>query len=193
MRRVVPEIVHLPGEALLIDWGFLWMIEQGGLKVKLWAFIGILGYSRFMVVRLMTSCDSTHTLRELGTMYQEVGGVPLRTTSDNPKVFAQKADQYEPILNPLYERFASHYGTIIECLPPRCPELKGKVERPVPYVRRLLEAYAGDRNDVVAIQAYLDKKIVLANQRRHGTTNERPVDRFKNEESQVLFGLRRLH
>lgn len=186
MRRVIPEIVHLPGEAVLIDWGYLWTIEQDGRRVKLWAFIGILGYSRFMVVRLMTNCDGAHTLAELGAMYQEFGGVPLRTTSDNPKVFAQKADRYEPILNPLYERFASHYGTIIECLPPRSPTQKGKVERPVPYVRRLLEAYAGDRNDPVAIQHYLDKKIVLANQRRHGTTNERPIDRFNNEEQKAL-------
>lgn len=186
MRRVVREIVHMPGEALLIDWGYLWMIDQAGRRVKLWAFIGILGYSRFMVVRLMSSCDAAHTLSELGTMYQELGGVPLRTTSDNPKVFARKADRYEPILNPLYERFASHYGTIIECLPPCSPAQKGKVERPVPYIRRLLEAYAGDRNDLVAIQHYLDKKIALANQRRHGTTNERPVDRFRNEEQKAL-------
>jgi hypothetical protein len=186
LRRVVPEIVHMPGEALLIDWGYLWMIEEAGQRVKLWAFIGILGYSRYMVVRLMSSCDTTQTLAELGAMYQELGGVPLRTTSDNAKVFAQKADRYEPVLNPLYERFASHYGTIIECLPPSSPAQKGKVERPVPYVRRLLEAYAGDRNDVAAIQHYLDKKIALANQRRHGTTNERPLDRFKNEEQIAL-------
>ena len=59
----------------------------------------------------------------------------------------------------------------------------------MPYVRRLLEAYAGDRNDPVAIQGYLGKKIELANQRRHGTTGERPVDRFKNEEQKALKSL----
>jgi len=80
-RRVVPEIVHLPGEALLIDWGYLWMVEESGKRVKLWAFIGILGYSRYLVVRLMTGCDAARTLSELGGMYQELGGVPLRTTS----------------------------------------------------------------------------------------------------------------
>ena len=60
------------------------------------------------------------------------------------------------------------------------------VQLPVPYIRRLLEAYAGDRNDVVAIQDYLNKKILIANQRKHGTTNERPVDRFRNEEQKAL-------
>lgn len=161
-------------------------IEHDGRRTKLWAFVAVLGYSRYMVVRLMTICDSQQTLSNLAAIFNELGGVPLRTTSDNPKVFARMASRYEPLLNPLYERFASHYGTVIECLPPADPEKKGKVERPMPYVRRLLEAYKGDRNDVAAVQQYLDAKIALANQRRHGTTNERPIDRFSHEEQQCL-------
>jgi hypothetical protein len=186
LRRVVPEIVHRPGEALLIDWGYLWMVNKDGRRQKLWAFVGVLGYSRYMVVRLMTECTVSCTLAELASMYAAIGGVPLRTTSDNPKVFALTADDFEPILNPAYERFASHYGTIVECLPPKSPEKKGKVERPVPYVRRLLEAYSGDPNDIDQLQAYLDKKLEIANKRRHGTTNERPLDRFEQEECHAL-------
>lgn len=186
LRRVVPEIVHAPAEALLIDWAYLWKIERDGRKEKLWAFIAILGYSRFMVVRLMTRCDTERTLAVMRDIYETLGGVPFRTTSDNPKVFALKANKYEPLLNPAYERFASHYGTLIECLAPREPQQKGKVERPVPYLRRLLEAYLGDRNDIEALQEYLNKKLVIANERRHGTTNERPVDRFLKEEQPLL-------
>jgi hypothetical protein len=184
--RVIPEIVHEPGEALLIDWGHLWNIERDGIRTKLWAFVAVLGYSRYMVVRLMTICDSQQTLSNLAAIFNEIGGVPLRITSDNPKVFARMASRYEPLLNPLYERFAHHYGTVIECLPPADPEKKGKVERLMPFVRRLLEAYEGDRNDIAAAQHYLDAKMVLANQRRHGTTSERPIDRFSNEEKKSL-------
>lgn len=189
--RVIPEIVHEPGEALLIealliDWGHLWNIEQEGRRVKLWVFVAVLGYSRYMLVRLMTTCDLEHTLTNLRTVYETLGGVPRRTTSDNPKVFSFLASRYEPILNPVYERFASHYGTVAECLPPSDPEKKGKVERPMPYVRRLFEAYAGDGNNIHALQRYLDEKLVLANARRHGTTHERPIDRFLNEEKPRL-------
>ena len=188
--RVVPEIVHTPGEALLVDWGHLWTLkDEKGKSVKLWGFVGVLGYSRQMVVTVMTCCDQAHTLEALRQMYETFGGVPRRTTSDNPKVFALKADKYEPTLHPVYERFASHYGTVIECLPPSAPEKKGKVERPMPYVRRLLEAYAGDKGDREAVQKYLDQKLEIANQRRHGTTNERPVDRFQNEERAALKAL----
>jgi hypothetical protein len=187
LKRVVPEIVHAPGEALLIDWGYLWSIStNGGRQQKVWVFLGVLGYSRFMIARVMTACGSGETLQALGDMYQELGGVPRRTTSDNPKVFALRADRYEALLNPVYERFASHYQTMVECLPPRSPEKKGKVERPMPYIRRLLEAYDGDRSDIEAIQRYLTKKLEVANQRTHGTTRERPCDRFQNEEQRCL-------
>jgi hypothetical protein len=59
----------------------------------------------------------------------------------------------------------------------------------MPYVRRLLEAYVGDKGDVAAVQEYLNQKLLLANQRRHGTTNERPIDRFQNEERACLKAL----
>lgn len=185
--RVVPEIVHTPGEALQVDWGHLWnTTHQDGRKIKLWVFVGVLGYSRLIAARVMTVCDQQHTLTALGEMYETIGGVPKRTTSDNPKVFALKADKYEPIIHPVYERFASHYGTTIECLTPRTPQHKGKVERIIPYVRRLLEGFSGDRGDVEAVQSYLNSKIALANERCHGSTRERPLDRWKNEEISAL-------
>lgn len=183
LRRVVPEIVHTAGEALLIDWGHLWSVERNGKREKLWAFVGILGYSRYMVVKVTTSLTQVSVLMALAALYDELGGVPQRTTSDNPKVFALIADRHEPLIHPIYERFAAHYGTRVECLPPKNPQKKGKVERPMPYIRRLLEAYPGDKNDVAAVQAYLTRKVALANERRHGTTNERPVDRFVEEKA----------
>jgi transposase len=186
-QRVVPEIVHAPGEALQVDWGHLWNVTHSdGRKEKIWVFVGVLGYSRVTTARVMTVCDQQHTLSALAELYEAIGGVPRRTTSDNPKVFALQADKYEPVIHPIYERFASHYGTTIECLMPRTPQHKGKVERIVPYLRRLLEAFPGDKSDIAAIQSYLDRKLILANERCHGATRERPVDRWRNEEQPAL-------
>jgi len=65
VRRVVPEIIHEPGEALLVDWGYLWTVEHQGKRKKLWVFAGVLfvgvlfagvlGYSRYLVARVMIS------------------------------------------------------------------------------------------------------------------------------------------
>ena len=64
-RKVVGEIIHAPGEALIIDWGKLRdVIDQDtGKKRTLWAFVGIMGHSRYMMVHLVWTQDVTTTLR----------------------------------------------------------------------------------------------------------------------------------
>lgn len=190
-RGAVVEIIHKPGEALLVDWGKLCEVKEpaSGRKRTLWQFTGILGYSRKLMVRLVWNNDVATTLKVLESMFREMGGVPLRVTSDNPKCFALKASKYEPILNPAYERFAAHYGILIECLPPREPKKKGKIERPIPYVRRLYEAREDVWEGIEAAQGYMDRKVGIANQRKHGTTLRRPEEVYVQEEKAALKSL----
>lgn len=187
-RRVVPEIVHRPGEALIIDWGKLCDVidPETGKKRPLWMLTGVMGFSRYQMVRLVWSNDIATTLTALESMFRELGGVPFKITSDNPKCFAITACRYEPILHPAFERFAAHYGCIIECLPPRSPQLKGKIERPMPYLRRLYEAHGDRWEGVEESQAYLDRKLMIANERKHGTTQKRPIDLFLEIEVSAL-------
>lgn len=184
--RHKPEILHEPGEALLVDWGKLRDVVEDGKRRTLWAFVGVLGFSRYMMVRLVWSNDVSTTIAALESMFSEIGGVPRRLTSDNPKCFALEASKYEPILNPVIERFASHYGVRMECLPPAAPEKKGKVERPMPYVRRLYQAHGNEWHGIEESQAYIDKKVRIANERKHGTTRQRPVDEFAIERSALM-------
>ncbi|MGH7175738.1 MAG: IS21 family transposase [Tepidisphaeraceae bacterium] len=175
--RVVPEIVHRPGDALILDWGKLCtVIDPGsGVKRTLWVMIAVLGFSRYLCARVVWRNDVATTLAAIESIWQELGGVTSRLTSDNPKCFALTACRYEPVLNPAFERFAVHYGFTIECLPPRDPQKKGKIERMVPYVRRLYEAH-GEFISLDESQQYLSNKLLIANQRRHGTTQRQPID-----------------
>lgn len=186
--RVIPEIVHNPGEALLLDWGKLRDVvdPQTGKKRTLWAFVGVLGFSRYMMVRLVWSNDTHQTLLAIESMLREMGGAPIRITSDNPKCFALEASNYEPILNPIFERFSAHYGILIECLPPADPQKKGKVERPMPYVRRLYEAHGEAWHGLQESQDYLNRKVSIANERRHGTTRMKPFEQLLSVESEHL-------
>lgn len=184
--RHIPEILHQPGEALLLDWGKLRDVIENGKKKTLWAFVGVLGFSRYMMVRLVWSNDVPTTIAAIESMFHELGGVPDRLTSDNPKCFALEASLYEPILNPVIERFSSHYRVRMECLPPADPEKKGKVERPMPYVRRLYQAHGNDWFGIEESQAYITKKVALANERKHGTTRLRPIDELLSVEARAL-------
>lgn len=188
--RVVPEIIHSPGESLILDWGKLCDVidPETGDKRTLWFLAGIMGHSRYMMVRLVWDNKLATTLNALESMFNEAGGVPRKLTSDNPKCFSTEASKFEPILNPGFERFCSHYGVLAEMLPPAAPEKKGKVERLVPYVRRLYEAY-GEFISIRESQSYLDKKVAVANERKHGTTKLRPLDVFLQDEAIVLKDL----
>ena len=188
-RGIIQEIIYEAGEALIVDWGKLADVKTDGERKVLWMFVGIMGHSRYLMVRLVWSHDVMTTLSSLEDMLKELGGVPKKIISDNPKCFCLKACKYEPLLNPVYERFASHYGLIIECLPPRSPELKGKVERMMPFVRRLYQAHKDKWEDISESESYLNKKISIANERIHGTTRKRPIDLLLEEESPRLKAL----
>lgn len=188
IRKNILEIIHRPGECLQVDWGKLCSItnKTTGKRITVWVFIGVMGHSRYEMVRVVLKGDSKTTLLSLESMFEEIGGVPQKVTSDNPKVFVTEASRYEALHNTLFERFASHYNFIIEALPAATPELKGKVERQVPYVRRLFESYDFENFNLETAQEHINKKLILANERRHGTIFKKPLEVFIAEEAGEL-------
>jgi hypothetical protein len=189
-RRVVPEILHKPGEALILDWGKLCdIVDETGKKRTVWVLIGVMGFSRYLMARVVWSNDLATTIVAIESMFREIGGVTEKITSDNPKCFSLQASNYDPVLNPAFERFAGHYNFFIECLPPADPTKKGKVERMVPYIRRLYQAHGNDWIGIDESQNYLNGKLEIANKRKHGTTMKQPEDVFINIEADKLKGL----
>ena len=77
-RGVVAEIVHQPGEALILDWGKLRTVvdPETGKKRTLWMFAGVLGFSRYLMIRLVWHIDVETTLAALQSMFRELNGVP---------------------------------------------------------------------------------------------------------------------
>jgi len=185
------ELVHAPGECLQVDWGKLFDVMDPITKKKktIWIFIGVLGHSRFEMARVVECLDFTTTIEVLISMFEELGGVPHKVTSDNPKVFVQEASTYEPFLNPAFERFASHYGFVVEALPPSAPEKKGKVERMVPMKRRLFESFDKANYTLKNAQDHITRKMAIANERKHGAHLQKPLDVFLNEEAAALGSL----
>lgn len=186
--RNVMELIHAPGECLQVDWGKLFDVIDPitNKKKTIWIFIGVLGHSRFEMARVVEKLDFETTIEVLMSLFEELGGVPRKVTSDNPKVFVQKADNYEAMLNPAFERFASHYGFTVEALPPAAPEKKGKVERMVPVKRRIFESYDLNNYTLNGAQAHLDQKMSILNERKHGSHLQKPIDVFITDEASLL-------
>lgn len=184
---VIPEIFTPPGEVLQLDWGKMRDVidPETGKTKTLWALVGVLGFSRFMAVKFVWTNSVETTMNAIEEILRELGGSPKKIVSDNPKCFATTASMYEPVINVAMERFAAHYGMIFECLPPRRPELKGKIERLIPYTRRLFESY-GEFKGLNHAQEFMDKKLIIANERKHGTLKKRPIDMFLFDEAHLL-------
>jgi hypothetical protein len=188
---LITPIIHTPGEALILDWGKIRDVTDpaSGRRRVLWGFVGVLGHSRYLMVRLVWTNDVPTTLAAIESMLQELGGVPRRLTSDNPKCFALEADEYDPLLNPALSRFAAHYSFLMECLPPADPQKKGKVERMMPFVRRLFEAYPKEFVSLEHAQEHINRRVAIANERRHGTTCQKPIQAYLEREVATLKAL----
>ena len=88
---------------------------------------------------------------------------------------------YRVLWHPVWEDFARRYGFTPRACQPYRAQTKGKVERGVKYVKR--NALAGRRfGSWEALNAWLQEwAVTVADQRVHGTTHERPIDRFARE------------
>lgn len=89
-------------------------------------------------------------------------------------------------LNAKFEAFAQHWGFAIRLCRPYRPQTKGKVESGVKYLKR---NFVPGRTftDLEDFNAQLSLwQAQIADQRIHGTTHQRPIDRFKQELTAML-------
>ena len=117
--------------------------------------------------------------------FEYFGGLPRTLLLDNAKtvVLRRGPTVADSTLHPRFLDFLGHYGLELKLCRVGRAQTKGKVERPVDYVRRSL-VYPNlglgwtppEWNR--AARHWLD---TVANVRTHGTTGERPFDRLPRE------------
>ena len=113
--------------------------------------------------------------------FQHLGGVPATCLYDCMKVVVSRHEDDQPIYNPRFLAFATHYGYRPVACRPRRPQTKGKIERPFQYVESSLLGGRDFRslehlNEVTAW--WLEN---VANVRVHGQTRRRPLDLHAEE------------
>lgn len=170
-----------PGVQAQMDWA-VYTIDftcEGRRRVNLFSYV--LGYSRRQYLRFTESQDFETTLREHVRAFEHLGGVAATCLYDNMKIVVSRYEDGEPVYNPRFLAFATHYGYRPIACRVRRPQTKGKVERPFDYVEKSLLNGREFRslehlNDVTAW--WLSE---IADVRKHGTTKQRPIDRHAEE------------
>ncbi len=158
--------------------------QEGRRRVNLFSYL--LAYSRRQYLRFVASQDLNTTVREHIRGFEYLGGAAATCLYDNMKVVVLRYDDGEPIYNPRFLTFATHYGFRPVLCRPRRPQTKGKVERPFHYVQTSLLNGRTFRsldhlNEVTAwwLAEVADKRI-------HGTTRKRPVDLHAEEQPHLI-------
>jgi transposase len=177
----------LPGKQAQVDWGHFGFILHHGRRLRLYAFLMTLGWSRASYLEFTVSADSAWWLRCHIHAFCYFGGVPYDVLHDNPKTAVLDRDADGTIhWNPRYLDFADYYGFTPKACRPYRAQTKGKVESGIRYVRG--NFWPGLKfTDLADLNRQaLDWLDGTANVRTHGTTGEVPFDRLALEELQPL-------
>ena len=125
-------------------------------------------------------------MRGLEASFAYFGGVPSELLFDQMKavITGDKRDEGGRLIeNPEFLRFSRHWSFRIRVCRPYRAQTKGKVERPVRYIRDNFfygQEFVSDDDLNARILLWLDG---VANVRIHGTLKERVADRFDRERS----------
>ncbi len=191
VRRLEPTLPNVtvrvetrPGEEAQVDFGYVGYMfdpKTGNLR-KTWAFVMTLSWSRHQYVEFVFNQKVETWLRLHRNALAFFDGVPERLVIDNLKAAITRACLYDPQVQQSYRECAEHYNFLIRPCPVATPEQKGKVEQGgVHYVKRNFMGGREPTTITKANQEVLRWVNTTAGQRIHGTTKEKPLERFEIE------------
>lgn len=179
-----------PGEQAQVDWGqvTVWM---GDRREKVHVFVMTLGYSRrgyaegFLDER-MSSLLTAHenAFAHFGGCCQTLLYDRMRTVTTGS--FEDNAGVRRARLNERFQAFADHWGFAIRLCQPYRAQTKGKVESGVKYVKRNFAPGRRFQNLEDFNAQLASWQAEVADVRVHGTTHQRPVERFAQEAAALI-------
>lgn len=174
-----------PGQQAQVDWGEAKVRFAAGVT-KVHIFVMTLGYSR----RAYTEAYDNERMQSLLSAHERAfahfGGCCAELLYDRMRTVVQDVKEGRPVWNATFKAFADHWGIEIRACRPYRAQTKGKVESGVKYVKGnfLPGRSFRDLEDFNEQLAQWNQEI--ADVRLHGTTHQRPIDRFADESQALL-------
>jgi transposase len=171
-----------PGDQAQVDFGSCAYTAPTGGPRRVWAFTMVLSWSRMLYVEFVRRADTTTFLRCHLQAFEAFGGIPQRCLYDRTKLVVLGNDPAgAPLWNERFLDFTLRLGVDTKLCHAYRPQSKGRVEAGIKYVKG--NFWPGvrftDLDDLNRqARAWCE---TVANVRLHGTTQERPVDRWATE------------
>jgi len=146
--------------------------------------IGVCGYSRVMVGRMIPSREAHDILSGNLACLLELGAVPRAGVYDNEGALVSRRGGKANLSEP-FQRFRGTLGMKVIVLRPRDPEAKGVVERHNGYLETSF--LPGRRFSSPAdFNHQLTEWLERANHRVHATLRCRPIERFEEDRAAMM-------
>jgi transposase len=177
-----------PGEQAQCDWGQV-TVPHGGQRVRLHVFVMTLGYSRRGFAMGFEGERMPDLLAAHEAAFAYFGGRCEQLLYDRMRTVVLGTAQDgsgKARLNSTFAAFTAHWGFTVRLCQPYRAQTKGKVESGVKYVKRNFVPGRSfhDLDDFNAQLLAWQREI--ADLRIHGTTHERPIERFAAEVTHLV-------
>lgn len=178
------------GQQAQVDWGMIG-VWVGEVRIKVHLFVMVLGFSRRIFTRAYEHEQLGNLLDGHEAAFARFGGRTRTLLYDNPRTIVLSKDEASGSIewNRRFKDRMDFYGVEIRLCRYYRAQTKGKVESGVKYVKR--NALAGRRfASMDDLNAWLEQwALTIADERIHGTTHERPSERFKREEKAMMIAI----
>jgi transposase len=189
-QMATPRFETEPGRQAQVDWGST-KVWVGSARLTVHLFVMVLGYSRRIFVRGYLNERMSSLLDGHEAAFTHFGGRTETILYDNPRTIVQEKDETsgEVVWNRVFKDRMDFYGVEIKLCRYYRAQTKGKVESGVKYVKR--NALIGRRfRDLDHLNEWLEEwSLTIADERVHGTTHERPSERFRRAEASALIAV----
>lgn len=179
-----------PGVQYQVDWGECDHIDEDEQVRKVYCFSIILGYSRMRYVEFTLSTDVYTFIQCHNHAFEYFGGYTQEILYDNIKqiIIKRAIKSKDNTWNAKFDDFFSYYGFIPRLCKPYNPQTKGKIENSIGYVKRDL-LLGGTFSSLDDMNQQCMHWLSRVNNAVHGTTNEIPVERLKQENLKTITGV----
>ena len=180
-RQAYVRFETVPGFQAQVDWADFQITATNGVVSTVYLFVLVLGFSRAMYAELVASCTLQAFMDAHIRAFHYLGGVAVELLYDNMKHVVIGRNEGKPVFNVEFCHFARHYGFKPGACAPQSPWTKGKVERPVDYIREgfwrgypFLDLQRANRDLLLWLSE-------TANRRIHGTHRQAVDLRWQQE------------
>lgn len=173
-----------PGQQMQIDFGQK-RVRIAGVEVVVHLLVAVLSYSRRIFVRAFLAERGDDWREGVASAFQHFGGVPMKLLVDNARALVLRRDEGAVVLHPQFAAFCRDWDLCAVACAPYRARTKGKTESGVKYVKH--NALAGRSfESFAALEQHLVEWMREADERVHGTTHEKPSERFVRDEASSL-------